>query len=178
MQTIGSSDQGVDDVAEQVLLSKFESECIEFFVQVVQVIGVQKSIGQIYGLIFASKAPLAFTDIVDRLKISKGSVSQGLQFLRSLGAIKAGNTKLDRREVFTPELGLRSLVSALLRDRVEPILREGEMRMKQIRESAQRDPDAASRNFSIRRAGQIDTWRRQLWLLLPIFKTLTAPPRR
>ena len=53
-----------------------------------QIFGVPKSVGQIYGLLYASPLPLGFSDIVERLEISKGSASQGLQLLRSLGAVK------------------------------------------------------------------------------------------
>ena len=58
-----------------------------------QVFGVPKSVGQIYGLLYASPEPLSFSDIVERLEISKGSASQGLQLLRSLGAIKVAEAK-------------------------------------------------------------------------------------
>jgi DNA-binding transcriptional ArsR family regulator len=60
---------------------------VAFFSEVVQVFGVPKSVVQIYGLLYATPDPLSFSDIVERLDISKGSASQGLQFLRSLGAV-------------------------------------------------------------------------------------------
>ena len=71
----------------------FQTECATFFSEVVQVFGVPKSVGQIYGLLYASPEPLSFSDIVERLDISKGSASQGLQLLRSLGAIKVADAK-------------------------------------------------------------------------------------
>jgi len=72
---------------------RFLIECAGFFAEVVQVFGVPKSVGQIYGLLYASPVPLSFSDIVERLEISKGSASQGLQLLRSLGAIKVTGEK-------------------------------------------------------------------------------------
>jgi hypothetical protein len=54
---------------------------------VVKIFGVPRSVGQIYGLLYSSREPLSFSDIVKRLGISKGSASQGLQLLRSLGAV-------------------------------------------------------------------------------------------
>ena len=71
----------------------FEAECVAFFSDVVQVFGVPKSVGQIYGLLFASTEALCFSDIVERLDISKGSASQGLQLLRSLGAVNVSDAK-------------------------------------------------------------------------------------
>ena len=74
-------------------LSLFTRECAAFFSEAVQVFGVPKSVGQIYGLLYASPEPLSFSDIVERLDISKGSASQGLQLLRSLGAINVANAR-------------------------------------------------------------------------------------
>ena len=75
---------------------------MELFADIVSALGIPKSIGQIYGLLYASATPLSFSDIVERLGISKGSVSQGLQLLRSLGAINVADPKLkalsDKRE--------------------------------------------------------------------------------
>jgi hypothetical protein len=64
---------------------------VELFADIVSALGIPKSIGQIYGLLYASATPLSFSDIVERLEISKGSVSQGLQLLRSLGAINVAD---------------------------------------------------------------------------------------
>ena len=58
-----------------------------------QIFGVPKSVGQIYGVLYASPSPLSFSDIVDRLEISKGSASQGLALLRSLGAINEAKSE-------------------------------------------------------------------------------------
>src|SRR4051812_18667237 len=103
----------------------FERECVEFFADFVQVLGVPRSIGQIYGLLFSSPEPLSFTDIAERLDISKGSASQGLQSLRALGAVVSVSGENDRRERFEPELGIRKLVSGVLRERVEPVITDG-----------------------------------------------------
>ena len=80
--SLSSKDLGAGNSAD------FQIECATFFAEVIQIFGVPKSVGQIYGLLYASPVPLSFSDIVERLGISKGSASQGLQFLRSLGAIK------------------------------------------------------------------------------------------
>jgi DNA-binding transcriptional regulator GbsR (MarR family) len=152
--------------------SEFEKECVDFFVEVVQVLGVQRSVGQIYGLLFASPQPLSFTDIVEKLELSKGSASQGLQFLHSLGAVRNVGTSGDRRELFEPELALRKLMGGILRDKIEPVMDRGGTRLQKLRESAERSPDAAGAEFSLDRVKQLETWRRQVWLLLPVLKTI------
>ncbi len=149
---------------------EFERGCVEFFADVVQVLGVPSSVGQIYGLLFASLRPQSFTDIVERLAISKGSASQGLQLLRSLGAVQSMNVAGSRRELFVPELGLRKLVSGVLREKVEPMMAGGG-RLYRLRACAQKTPHGPAAKFSLDRVKQIETWRRQMGLLLPVMRT-------
>ncbi len=64
---------------------------VAFFVDAAELLGVPKSVAAIYGIVFASPAALSFSEIEERLAISKGSVSQGLRVLRDVGAIKVAN---------------------------------------------------------------------------------------
>lgn len=71
----------------------FEAEIVAVFSDLVVLLGLPKSLGEIYGLVFASAEPTTFADIEHKLGLSKGSVSQGLRALRELGAVReAGAT--------------------------------------------------------------------------------------
>ena len=178
---------------------RFARECIELFAEVVYALGLPRSIGQIYGLLYASPAPLSFSDIVERLDISKGSASQGLQLLRSLGAIKlasgpkAGSAEAEgaaapslrssvvptgRRIAYEPELGLRRLLGGIIRGRIEPLAGQGRLRMQRLRELAEAAADGTHKEFQLERVEQLETWRRQVTLVMPVLKTLLAVPRR
>lgn len=96
---------GMEDAAEPETskipaLGAAERQVVAIFVQLAQSVGAPRSLGEIYGLLFATPVPLSSQDIVERLKISKGSVSQGLRFLRTWGAIKSVVVVGDRREFF------------------------------------------------------------------------------
>lgn len=106
---------------------------ISIFVQMTQVLGLPRSLGEIYGLLFASPRPLAFQEIGERLNLSKGSVSQGLRFLRTIGAIKPVVIPGDRREYFEPEVELRALVGGFLRERLNPQLEAWGARAKALK---------------------------------------------
>ena len=110
-----------------------ETEVIAMFVQMTQVLGVPRSLGEIYGLLFATPQPLAFQDIADRLNLSKGSVSQGLRFLRTVGAIQPVVVAGDRREFFEPVVELRALVGGFLRERLNPQLETWGTRAKALK---------------------------------------------
>jgi hypothetical protein len=156
----------------------FERECVDFFAELAQALSVPRSLGQIYGVLFASPKPLSFTEIVERLDISKGSASQGLQLLRSLGAVHGADSSGvsagsgdSRREQFVPELGLRQLIGGVLREKIEPLLGAGGARMQRLRECALQAPSAPGEKFSLQRVEQLKKWHRQLRLSLPLLKT-------
>jgi len=67
--------------------AEFERAVVELFAQAADTFGIPKSVTAIYAVIFASPRPLCFADVEDRLRLSKGSVSQGLRVLREVGAI-------------------------------------------------------------------------------------------
>ena len=58
-------------------LSELEIEAIDMLINFLRIVGLQKSIGEIYGLLFVSAKPLAMDDIMNRLDISLGAASQG-----------------------------------------------------------------------------------------------------
>jgi DNA-binding transcriptional ArsR family regulator len=162
----------------------FQSECATFFSEVVQIFGVPKSVGQIYGLLYASPEPLSFSDIVERLDISKGSASQGLQLLRSLGAVNVADQSDDRehshsggeasrRIAYEPELSLRRLVSGVMQERISPLAVAGTERLGRLRELAESDGGASG--FYLDRVRQLEAWRRRLRVVLPVLSALLGP---
>jgi DNA-binding transcriptional regulator GbsR (MarR family) len=87
--------------------------------------------GEIYGLIFASAEPPGFADIERKLRLSKGTVSQGLRSLRELGAIQGAGGEGERRERWVATMELRKLIGTILRDRLVPYLERQDQRLDQ-----------------------------------------------
>lgn len=147
-----------------------QAQFIELFVAAADLLGVPRSIGEIYGVIFASPGPLTFQDIVDRLQLSKGSVSHGLRALRNLGAIRVAYVPADRRDHFEPETELRNLVAGLLRDRINPHLDQGRQRLERVRDdlSAARGLSARESQVLRARVAKLESWRRKGATLLPL----------
>jgi len=159
-------------------LSVGETEVVAIFVQMTQVLGLPKSLGEIYGLLFATPQPLAFQEIADRLSLSKGSVSQGLRFLRSVGAIKPVIIPGDRREFFEPETELRALVSGFLKERLNPQLETWAARTKALR---MEDFGATTEGGSLpnkdrvtleNRLDKLSSWQKRANLVLPMIGKL------
>jgi len=164
-------------LAEGDVSPAFREECVQFFGDLVQVFGLGRSLGQIYGLLFASPRPLSFTDIADALDISRGSTSQGLNFLRELGAVRTVASENEQRQLFEPELHLRKLIGGVLKERVDPVVQQSGTGLKKLREAVAAAPTAAGKEFSEKQLKRLENWRRQMRLLLPILQTILGPTR-
>lgn len=83
-------------------------------------VGLPKSVGEIYGVIYASATPLSMDEIMGKLGLSLGSTSQGLKMLRSFGAVKTVYQPGSRKDYFTVELDFRKVITQYLADVVLP----------------------------------------------------------
>ena len=163
-------------VPRSPVADEFSRECVEFFGEAVQLFRGPPSVGEIYGLLYASQEPLSFSDIFERLDISKGSASQGLNLLRSLGAVHAG-APVDangRREYFSPELSLRKLLRGILDERESPLAGKSAGRLARLRELAD-GAGGRERKFRLDRVQQLETWRRRLKAVVPVLIALLRP---
>jgi DNA-binding transcriptional regulator GbsR (MarR family) len=150
-------------------LSPTQDEIVQVCADAVQPLGLSRSVGQIYGVIYCSPRPLAFADVVGALALSKGSVSQGLRFLRELGAIKRVAVPGEWREHFVPETELRRLMRGVLHTRLHGPLKSGAARLKTIERqlAANDEPD---REFLARRLDSLQSWHRQTLFFLPLLQ--------
>lgn len=151
-------------------LSKLEEESIDYFVSFVQIFGLPKSVGQIYGLMFVSGEPMVMGQLVERLDISKGSVSQGLATLRALGAIVPVDVENDRREHFQADLDVSRIVNHFFSERLEPRLRNGRRRLDLMLELAREEGGATSDNEALNRLKALRKWQNRGEKTVPLIK--------
>jgi hypothetical protein len=100
--------------------SELELTALQPWVVLADRLGVPRSLGQLYGLLFISDAPLSAQDCADQLHISRSSAGQGLKQLKELGAIRADFRLGDRAERFVIEPDLGIFVSRILEGRLLP----------------------------------------------------------
>jgi DNA-binding transcriptional regulator GbsR (MarR family) len=156
-------------------LTPFQRESIDLFVGAFAVLSLPRSLGEIYGLLYSTEEPLAFDDLVTRLDLSKGSVSEGLRLLRSLGAVNQVPVDRSRKDYFTAEISLRRLAGGYLRDRIEPYLRGGESRIEALRKVRDASASSTTKNdFQEKRVNQLLSWHRFFSKVLPVFKALAG----
>jgi DNA-binding transcriptional regulator GbsR (MarR family) len=130
-----------------------------------EVLSVPRSIAEIYGLLYISPAPLRFAEIEKRLSLSKGSVSEGLRFLKDHGMARAERAKGSRAETWSVTPSLAAALTDLLRRRLQPALEHttGELASLQAEAVAASLPPEV-----IERVGKLNRWNTRALELLPL----------
>ncbi len=97
-----------------------------------QILGLPKSVGEIYGLLFLSAEPLSLDEIAVALRISKGSASTGTRQLASLQIIRQVWVQGERRDYYEvdPDAGL--LLKIACEKFLKPRLKASRDRLGQI----------------------------------------------
>ncbi len=149
-----------------------ERQVVDFFVDGVKVLGLPRSIGEIYGLLFVSREPLSLDDLVTALGISKGSASQGLRTLKGLGAIREVQVGTERRTYFVAAVELKRLVGGFIREQIRPHLESGRSKIGRLEEAAKREIDPARREFLGERLGRLEHWLKSGGRVLPVIQKL------
>jgi DNA-binding transcriptional regulator GbsR (MarR family) len=152
-------------------LSAIEVEVIDLFVSIMRLIGLPRSLGEIYGLLFISTLPLTLDDLVSRLQISKGSASQGLKTLRQIGAVKVTYVPGDRRDHFIAETELKRLAAGFINGQMLPHLETGKARLVRMRELEKQVAGKRNSGFSNVHRDRIDKlehWHRRARALAPL----------
>ncbi len=88
--------------------------------------GINRTVGQIYALLYVQAKPLNADEIAEYLSFSRSNVSMGLKELQSWRLVKLLHQAGDRREYFEPPKDIWDIFKALLEERrrreVEPTL--------------------------------------------------------
>ncbi len=110
-------------------ISPLSSLCREFinhFGEMGSRWGINRTVGQIYALLFVSQAPLNADDIGDALGFSRSNVSMGLKELQAWRLVRLRHLPGDRREYFDAPEDVWEIFRVLATERrrreIEPTL--------------------------------------------------------
>jgi DNA-binding transcriptional regulator GbsR (MarR family) len=79
--------------------------------------GINRTVGQIYAMLFVSDRPLNADDLVDLLGLSRGGVSMGLKELQSWNLVHLRHLPNDRRDHFTTPDDVWAIMRTLVEER-------------------------------------------------------------
>lgn len=158
---------GPEQLRPAARLNALETEIIDFFVQLSRLLGQPRSLAEIYGLLFISARPMAMDDLIERLRLSKGSASQGLKFLRNAGAVRMVYVAGDRRAHYEAVAELRNLSARFLREQIVPHLDNGQARLERIAGMVKQLP-AGERARVNGRVTMLQSWGKRGRRFLPV----------
>lgn len=88
--------------------------------------GINRTVGQIYAVLFVADRPLNADDLVETLGLSRGGVSMGLKELQSWNLVQLKHLPGDRRDHFTTPDDVWAIMRTLVEERkkreVDPTL--------------------------------------------------------
>ena len=151
-------------------LQPHEIELADFFVRMASILGVPRSVAEIYALLYVAPTPLDFDHIQGRLGMSKGSVSQGLKFLRGHEMILSVKEPGSRRERWQPTPSLAASLVALLRRQVLPALEQSQPSLQRVLAVVEQN---GARPEVIERLSRLNRWNSRALELAPL---LLPPP--
>jgi DNA-binding transcriptional regulator GbsR (MarR family) len=157
-------------VVRPIGLGSAEREVLEFFVHIGKYLSLPRSVGEIYGLLFARGDKLTLDDLVTLLGMSKGSASQGLRMLRGVGAVRLSHVPGDRKDYFEAETELPALVRSFLRDQLSIKMEHADRRLDRLR-AAVDGPDSDAPDGLAGRVERLQSWHNKARRIVPLVST-------
>jgi DNA-binding transcriptional regulator GbsR (MarR family) len=144
------------------------------FISFLRLLGLPKSVGEIYGLLFVATKALSMDDLIERLQISLGAASQGLKFLRSVGAVKVVYVPGERRDHYVADLELSKFARSFIKDEWDPRMKRALDRIQRM-ESQALLMEESDRAITFQRIERLKHWMERGQKMTPwILKFLVA----
>lgn len=126
-------------IAMTPIRSRTQLKFIETAGNVCRQLGLPRSLGQIYGLLFFSATALSLDDIVRLLGISKASASTGTRQLAAWGAIRQVWVPGERRDYFEVVPDLAVILRRIYQDFLKPRIAISQKRFDEFTSTIQND---------------------------------------
>ena len=128
-----------DQASSELVQSKAWQEMIEVGGRICQLLGLPRSTGQIFGLLYLSAEPLSLNRMSSMLGISKGSASTGTRQLASWGAIRKVWVPGDRRDYYEVVEDLGQLISVSYNNLLKPRIKSSKDRLATLKVNLKED---------------------------------------
>ena len=121
-------------------IEKIRDDFIENTSRLGSRLGISRVAVQLYATLYLNEKPLSLDDMVNILKISKGTASVNIRTLEELGAVKKVWIKGSRRDFYTAELDTLKVILSRVKIGLVKMVNEAEEILSQA-EAALSDPN-------------------------------------
>ena len=119
--------------------SKAWQEMVDLGGRVCEVVGLPRSAGQIFGLLYFSLEPLSLNQMSSLLGISKASVCTSSRNLVSFGAIRKVWVPGDRRDYYLAEENVNQLIRGSYRNLIKPRIKSSQGRLHALKSTFKKE---------------------------------------
>ena len=133
-------------------LSPLHQEFVLHFGEMGSRWGINRTVGQIYAMLFLSDKPLCADDIVTGLGVSRSNVSMGLKELQAWNLVRLQHLPDDRRDFFTTPEDLWEIVRILIEERKK---REIDPTLSKLRSLEMQTPQADQDTYAHQRIAEL-----------------------
>ena len=114
--------------------------------------GINRTVGQVYALLFVSERPLNAEDLVAELSISRSNVSMALKELRNWRLLETVYVAGERSEHFSAPEDVWKIFQTLAEERRR---REVDPTLSMLRDALIRQPESAADQHALSRMGEM-----------------------
>lgn len=151
-------------------LSQLQQEFVLHFGEMGSRWGINRTVGQIYALLFLSEQPLNAEQITDGVGCSRSNVSMGLKELQAWNLVRLQHLPDDRRDFFTTPDDLWEIVRTLIAERKK---REIDPTLTKLRQIEMQRPANEDEAFAY---GRITEMRELIELLVGFYDDMNKMP--
>jgi len=138
--------------------------------------GIPRSMAEVHALLFIAGEPMNADDLMEALRISRGSASMTLKALQEWGIVSRVYLRGDRKEYFQAEQDIWKLFRTILRERkkreIDPLIEA----LRECREMTAKPPAGTARK--IRAAAAISQHNRRLDAMLEFISMIDGLSER
>ncbi len=127
-------------------LEKTHDYFIETVARLCKGMGLSEIAGQLYALLYLSAVPISLNEMVERLKISKGSASVNIRALEGWGAAKRVWVKGNRRDHYVADTDIWKIVTNRLKLGLERRITEASGAVEQVEKMLQDSQEKMNSN--------------------------------
>lgn len=124
-------------------LTALEREFVLHFGEMGSRWGINRTVGQLYALLFLGAAPLNADQMVEKLGLSRSNVSMGLKELQAWGLVRLKHLPGDRRDYFTTPDDLWEIVRTLVQERKKREIDPTLTKLRELQLQGPAGPDEA-----------------------------------
>jgi DNA-binding transcriptional regulator GbsR (MarR family) len=116
-QTLSAESNETSSSIPDKNLQSVHDSMLEGLGQLASYFGFNKMMGQLFGTLMLSREPLSLDDLMNRLGISKASVSTNMRTLEHMGIVREAWVKDDRRKYYRVESNFWRILTNVLTSR-------------------------------------------------------------